>query len=170
MYRLYARYRYRLKYSFDTDFYPSNCIQNTRNPIYRLYPRYRLKYSLDTDLSVKLYPEYKKANIQIVSKIQIQIEIQFLYRIFICQNTRNPMYRLYARYRYRLKYCFDTDFYPSNCIQNTSNPMYILYLRYRYRLKYSLDTEFLSIKLYPEYKKSNIQIVSKIQIQIEIQF
>ena len=48
------------------------------NPIYRLYPRYRhkLKYSFDTDLSVKLYPEYKKSNIQIVFTIQIQIEIQ----------------------------------------------------------------------------------------------
>ena len=29
------------------------------------------------DLSVKLYPEYRKSNTQIVSKIQIQIEIQF---------------------------------------------------------------------------------------------
>ena len=46
---------------------------NTRNPIYRLYPRYRytLKYSFAIDLSIKLYPEYRKSNIQIVAKIEI---------------------------------------------------------------------------------------------------
>ena len=44
---------------------------NTRNPIYRLYPRYRLKYSFATDLSIELYPEYRKSNLQILAKIEI---------------------------------------------------------------------------------------------------
>ena len=67
---------------------------NTRNPIYRLYPRYRyryrLKYSFDTDLSVKLYPEYKESNIQIVSKIQIQVEISVLIHIDPSNGIHHP--------------------------------------------------------------------------------
>ena len=87
-------------------------IQYTEYPRYR----YRLKYSFDTDLSVKLYPEYNKSNIQVVSKIQIQIEKQFLYRLFIHQ--------IVSRIQYTD--CFDTDlsmkFYPS--IQIVSVKLY----------------------------------------------
>ena len=108
---MYARYRYRLKYGFDIDF-----------------------------LSFKLYPEYKKSNIQIVSKIQIQIEIQFWYRFFICQIVSRKQEIQYT-----------------DCIQDTDTDW---------------NTVLIQIFYPSEYKKSNVQIVSKIQIQIniEIQF
>ena len=140
--------------------YPLNCIQNTGNPIYILYPRYRyrLKYSFDTDLSIKLYPEYKKCKKnQIVSKIQIQIEIQFWYRF-----NHQVVSRIQEIQHVDCIQDTDTDWntvliqisYPPNCIQNTGNPINRLYPRYRYKLKHSFDTD-LSIKLYP-----SIQIVS----------
>ena len=136
---------------------------------------YKLKNSFDTDfLFVKLYPEYKKSNIQIVSKIQTQIITQFCYR-FICQivsRIQDPKNRLYPRYRYRLKCSFDTDvlsvkLYPE---YKKSKKWIVFKIQIQIQIEIQFDTDIVSVELYPEYKISNMQIVSKIQIQIEIQF
>ena len=133
MYRLYPRYRYRLKYSFDTDFLSiriqeiqcTDCIQDT-----------------DTDWNTVQIQIFFH---QIVSGIQ---EIQYTDCIQDTDTHWNTVLILI---------CIqdtDTDWntvliqiYLSNCIQNTRNPVYRLYPRYRYRLKYSFDTDFLSIRI-----------------------
>ena len=82
MYRLYSRYIYKLKNSFDTDFlsvelYPEYKKSNIQI-VSKIQIQIQIEIQFDTDIvSVKLYPEYKISNMQIVSKIQIQIEIQF---------------------------------------------------------------------------------------------